>query len=181
MKKIKTISKQFKVLVLVVILAILASSYFFLVHRKDNNAATSPTKPAGLINLNPPTAQEKASGDKIKSQINSDEARRNAPQSAGKITVKPTITYAGQYKDNVELGAFVNGVYEDSGTCTLTLQKDNESKTSVVNAVKGATSMDCPVMSVPRATISAGTWSASVSYSSSSAEGVSDVRPVEVK
>ncbi len=97
-------------------------------------------------------------------------------------SVTPSITYAGQYGDFVEIGAYVDGIFENNGTCTATLQKDGVILTKTVTAEKNVRSMDCPVMKFSKSEFTTnGLWTAKVAYSSETAKGTSQERQIEVK
>jgi hypothetical protein len=78
----------------------------------------------------------------------------------------------------VEVGAYLAGVAESGGTCTLTLTGVAGTATAQVTAEPDAASTSCPTLAVPGAELSSGTWSAVVSYASPSTSGTSD--PVDV-
>lgn len=142
------------------------------IQEPDTSIQTDP------INMNPPTDEEKRSGDDIKPEILENEQNRN---SSNKQPVKPNITYAGVYSGNVEVGGYVSGIYEEGGTCTLTLRKNEKTMTTQVQAERGATSTDCPTLSIASSGLEKGTWYATMSYSSSSTEGSSEQKPIEVR
>lgn len=179
----KYLKKHRNVAIILFVVAICVVCGFILYARNTND--TLQTTPSGQkINLNDPTKEEKDTGNKIKSEIVDKEASQNNTSkvsASGKNSVMPTITYADQYSGKVEVGAFISGIFEDGGTCTLRLQKEGAVQTTSVSAIKGATSVNCPVMLVDRSSLSPGIWSATVSYSSQSSEGQSTPRSVEVQ
>ena len=179
MQKIK--NKKFIIITTVVFALILLGGF---IYSKNQAKSSNPdTKSSDYINTNPPTDEEKASGDAIKPTIVKKESDRNNTTSnqSGKTKVVPTITYAEQYDKQVEVGSYVNGVFEDGGSCTLSLTSGSKSATAVVYGIKGSNNVNCPVLSVPVASLSNGTWIATVTYSSSSAEGSSVSRNIEVE
>lgn len=159
---------------------------YFKIHLKrssDNNAAVKPT-PEAIINLNGPTEKERQSSESAKSNIlNQEKIRNSTPTTteSGKRSVTPTITYAGQYGSQIEVGGYVGSVFEDGGTCTLTLQKGTYQKTNQVIGIKGASSVDCPVMTFSLSSLEPGTYQATLSYISLTSEGQSTSRTVEIK
>jgi len=104
----------------------------------------------------------------------------SAPGPAPKAEADVVITYSGWIGDTsaVEVGAYVAGVAQTDGSCTLTLTSGGGSATAVVRGEPDAASTSCPTMSVPRAQLSPGAWTAVVRYESPSTAGQSD--PVEV-
>ncbi|WP_456789389.1 hypothetical protein [Cellulomonas sp. P5_C5] len=101
-----------------------------------------------------------------------------APDDLTKVSV--TIAYAGWVTDaaRVEVGAYVDGVIEGTGTCTLTLTRSGREVTTTVPAVADASSTSCGAVTVDGAQLSSGTWSAVVDYGSPTSVGSS--APTEV-
>jgi hypothetical protein len=173
-----------KKLLLSALVVLLVAGGAFALNQRDTSPETSANSPNKTLKASPPTEQEKQSGDQVKSDVLADEQKHNGSSSqttSGKRNVSPTITYAGVYGNSIEVGAFVNGIFEDGGKCTLVLQKGSSRLTTTVTAVKGSNNVSCPVMSVPRSSIQTGSWQATVSYSSSAAEGQSSPQTVEVQ
>jgi hypothetical protein len=185
----RNISKNNKkrTLFAIISLAIIVLGSFFVYRYFQANPETpanAKKKGADMVNLNGPTDEEKKSGDGAKDKIIENEKARNQPNtptSNGKKLITPTLTYAQQYGQQVEVGAYISSVFEDGGVCKLTFTKDTITQTAQVDAVKGASSVDCPVMVISRSKLEAGSWQASVTYTSSSSEGSSLSRNVEVK
>lgn len=167
-------------LALIVILALTIGAIRFIADKQQITKNQGPSHDG--INFDPPTKEDKQEVDENKQRIVEGQSNTPTPtSSSGKKQVIPTITYAGQYGDTIEVGAFVPSIIENNGTCTLTLSKDTVTKTVTVSAVNDASSTDCPVMSIPNNQLTSGKWSAKVSYSSPTAEGVSEPRDIEVK
>ncbi|GEK21662.1 hypothetical protein [Cellulomonas xylanilytica] len=101
-----------------------------------------------------------------------------APDDLTEVTV--TISYAGWVADagRVEVGAYVDGVIEGTGTCTLTLKRSGRSVSETVPATADASSTSCGAVAVDGAQLSSGTWSAVVDYDSPTSVGSS--APTEV-
>lgn len=172
-----------KKILLWAIIPVVVVIVLFLFWPEKENASTATVKPDGLVNLNPPTDEEKAAGDQAKESALEQEKKRNETQpqtSSGKIAVKPIITYAGQYDDGIEVGGYVSGIFETGGTCTLDLQLGSQKKSVTVNAQRNANAVDCPVMIISRGALSAGKWQATITYESPSATGTSEIKNVEV-
>ncbi|MCZ2817089.1 hypothetical protein [Modestobacter sp. VKM Ac-2984] len=95
-------------------------------------------------------------------------------------TVPVVVTYSGWTDTSaaVEFGAYVAGIVEAGGTCTLTLTAGATTASAEVTAGPDASSTYCPTMAIPGAELAAGPWQAVVSYESSSTSGQSD--PVTV-
>lgn len=187
MKKLP-LKKSFVIPALLVVL--LAGSLLVYNHVSSQHLQTADKSPAvgqPQINMNGPTDAEKKSGNDAKSQVLEEEkARTSTPApAAGELrNVTPVITYADQTQygnGQVEVGAYVNGIFENGGVCTLTLTKESITRTANVNAVEDANAVDCPAMVIPWSSLDVGTWQAIVTYHSSTSQGTSAPRNVEVK
>lgn len=175
--KIKT--KKF--LIVILCLALLgagAGAYYF--KNKDNKQATSPSSDG--VNYNPPTEQEKKEAEENKKSIDEREEQANSqsdPSYPKKVT--PVIVSYGQVNNDIKVSSRVPGIFESSGTCTLTLSKAALKVTQTKTAVQNVSEMSCGAITVSRNKLSAGIWTAQVSYSSSKASGESQTVKVEVK
>ena len=93
------------------------------------------------------------------------------------------ITYKG-WEDatgSVEVGAYVEGLVEDGGTCTLILTQGGTEVTASASGLADASTTSCGAgLSVPGAELTPGTWTAVVDYESSTSSGSSDSVEVEV-
>lgn len=186
MFKIKRISKKI-VIAAVLLIVIIALGTYFLLHKQKNSEQpagnTDQAQQEPPINFSPPTAEDVQRADENKERIIKDEQSKatNPSAPAGAKAVKPTITYAGQYGNQAEVGAYVSGIFEDGGTCQAIFQKGSQKFTKQVTAVRGANSVDCPVMSAAISEFKEkGSWTVSVSYSSANASGQSDPRQIGI-
>jgi hypothetical protein len=92
------------------------------------------------------------------------------------------VTYSGwvDASSSVEVGAYVAGVVESGGTCTLTLTGPGATRTATVTGEADAGSTSCTTMAVPGAQLSTGSWTAVVDYRSADAGGTSSSVTVDV-
>lgn len=77
-------------------------------------------------------------------------------------------------------GGFVAGIIEDDGVCTLTLTQGGASVTVEAPAMPDATTTVCSGLVVPGDRLAAGTWQATLTYTSAAHRGTSASAPVEV-
>jgi hypothetical protein len=129
------------------------------------------------INLSPPTEEEIKAAQEHKDELVKQQNQQNQPTN-GKVT--PIIIDAGYYDNQLEVRSFVPGIFEAGGTCTVTASKGNEKVSKQSAASQGATTTDCPVTNIPRSELSAGSWTVVVSYVSTTNQGSSETRIVEV-
>lgn len=98
------------------------------------------------------------------------------PPADTKKQVTPAISYAGyvddRTKQQVEIDAFVPGILEEGGACTLTATKDGQKVTAQTTGHTNVSQTRCDNFVIERSKFAAGgTWSIVVNYESASAQG----------
>jgi hypothetical protein len=90
------------------------------------------------------------------------------------------VTYAAwdDAATAVSVDGFVPSVVESTGTCTLTLTKDETTVTTSVPGTPSASSTSCGGAVVPGSELSSGTWTAVLTYESPTSTAAAE--PVEV-
>lgn len=159
-------------------------SFKFLNTKKQTNLAAenTNTETDNNIDYSPPTKEDKSNNDAFKEKLGDN--KPSAPQSNGeKKKVIPVISFWGQNQGNnsVEVGSFISEVVESGGTCTLTMSKGAQQETTKTDAIKDATTTTCGTMTIARASLNPGKWTAKVTYLSATSEGVSDNIFIEVQ
>ncbi|MGY1773911.1 hypothetical protein [Blastococcus sp. SYSU D00813] len=81
---------------------------------------------------------------------------------------------------SVHVNAFLGGLLEDGGTCTLTLTQGGESRTASASGVADVSTTICGLLEVPGSGLAPGAWSAVVTYDSPTTRGASDAVEVTV-
>lgn len=107
------------------------------------------------------------------------------PSATATATARPlrpvqvVVTYSGTdaHTGDVGVAGYVGGV-EDGGTCTLTLSSGGTSVTATQAALADVSTTTCGTMTVARAKLHPGTWTAVLRYRSPLSEGSS--APVSV-
>lgn len=148
----------------------------------STNQDTADSQEINSVNYDPPTDQEVEDGQDAKKDAYEDTKTDTSDDknTTNKRSVNVGISYADIYNNNLEVRAFTNGIVE-AGTCTVTITKDGKVVTETSGAFIDASSTQCEPMFIPKSQFSSGTWSVSVSYSSSSAQGTSEKVEVTVK
>ena len=105
------------------------------------------------------------------------------PEDVATDTATPTaaalqITFAGadDAAGAVVVGAYVAGLIEDGGTCSLTLSGNGSPVTVDNESVADAALTSCGQLLVPYGDLAPGTWTADVTYSSPAGHSVADAR-----
>ena len=175
----KTILITFVILVT----AAAGGTWFLLKNRNDsNNTSTkSSADSKESINYSPGTDQDQKDADQRKQEI-ADQQNQNPEPTTGKKSVTPVIVDASQYGNEVEVRAYVPGIIEDGGTCTVTFTKGSLSVTKQSTGEKDATTTRCTNITIPRSEFKDyGKWNVSLSYSSSTTQGTASARTIEVQ
>jgi ABC-type lipoprotein release transport system permease subunit len=148
-------------------------------NQKKKQQTASSSSPH--INYSPPTKEDSARVDQNKQAIVDKQQAPTNPNATEIKTVVPTITYADEYQGQVEVGAYVSGIFENSGTCTATFTLGSKSLTQQTIGVTGASSVNCPAMTLPVTSFEPkGVWSVTVTYTSPTAKGISKANQVSV-
>lgn len=179
-KKLSTPKKYYWTVLAVVLLV---GGAFLLIKTLGNN--NSPSFGPDGINYGPATSTEKKETEQhkkdLQKQIDTEKSAQDNP-STTKQEHDPVLVDSSQYGNVIEVSAYVPGVIEDGGICTLKLTRDSKSITRTVTGEKDATTTRCPIFSVPRSDFpSTGTWTVIVSYDSSTSQGASRTNKLEVK
>jgi len=132
------------------------------------------------IDYTQPTEEQKKSGtEKKKETIESDPPKSSGetdtpptpiPQPNGKDKIDMAITATNQDGSILQIRALIYGVV-DGGTCTLTLTRDSMTITRNASVQSLANSATCEGFDIPAGELSAGTWTASISFENSTLTG----------
>lgn len=174
--------------VLLAILVITAGGWAIHSSKKQKAAPNSTDKPYTIssggskVDLSPATSQDQQYSDSRKDQITDTKPSDSTspPSTSGSVT--PLITYAEQSDSTVDVSAYIPGIVEDGGSCTLTATLDNTKVTQTNPAFMNAKTTNCKNFSVPVSEFSSsGIWNLKISYSSSSHTGTSAETTVTIK
>jgi hypothetical protein len=106
----------------------------------------------------------------------------SAPVPPGKKKVTPVITGAlWDHRSGVlDVEAYVPGLVEVDGTCTVTTTGAGHTATATATASPGAKDMECNPVDLTAGQLTSGTWTITVTYVSTRSAGVSAPRTVTV-
>lgn len=178
-KNKKTPHKKHLLLLIIgtLVVGILSVLAYWLITTRNQQPPASTTD---YTNYSPPTVEEQKAGDEKKTEIDPKNETPPDIPPANTAEAHVIITFADLYQDNVEVGARVANVFEDGGSCKLTLKSGSAEQTVTVAAVKNVSSTDCPTMSIAKSKLSPGAWTATVTYTSSSHTGTSEPKTITV-
>ena len=143
-------------------------------NKAGDQASTPSSSP--YVNLNPPTEEEKQQAEDHKKDLSNPPTSKPPTTPSGKTQVTPVITSATQN----EVRAFVQGVIEDGGTCSAILTKGPSSITKTSSGIANVSYTTCQPIDIS-GSLTKGTWTLKVSYSSAKAEGSSASQTLEVQ
>ncbi len=178
--KRKRISKR--VLVAIIVAACIVGSVAYIVYAQKADNDTNKKRKS--ITYSGPSEQDKKDAEDENSSASKREEIENnqSATTSSKKQVNPVITNANQSGDQVTVNAYISGVFEDGGTCTMTATKGTKTITRTSKAFADATTTNCSPLSIDRSAFSeSGTWGVVVSYSSNSAEGKSQTSTLAVQ
>jgi hypothetical protein len=166
--KLSRIGKKKIIIGLVVIVAVGGAAAAWALTRNDN---PKPLK-VGEVNYGPPTKAEKKETEEHKQQL-----ENNQNQSTD---AKPKIGVVITYLSKTEARGYATGVFEDGGTCTLTLTKGSAKVTGISTGIMDVNKTTCGPISIDQSQLTSGNWTAILSYSSSTGSGSSESQTLSV-
>lgn len=175
-KKKKGLSKKKWLLIAAVVLLFCVAAFMY----QRAHRSTAPTTTTGQtveqpkVDLSPPTTEDQKAVDSNKNRIVSEQEQQNQTPSSSQKTVTPVITGVSAS----EVRAYVQGVVEDGGTCSVTATRGSQTVTGSSSAIANVSTTQCGPISV---SLGSGTWKVVVSYTSSTASGKSQEGSYEVK
>ncbi len=174
-----------KALIVGAVIVVAAASGGWWLTQRDNATSTEVARKAAddksSINYNPATEEELKETEEHKQNL-IDQQNQSGQPSDAKRKVTPVLVDASQYDNEIEVRAYIPSIIEDGGTCSVTITKDNLKVTKTSSGEKDATTTRCGNIVIPRSEFKEyGKWSVVISYSSSSSQGSSAARNMEVQ
>lgn len=180
MKKLLTSRK----VLLVSAVVIIAAGGGFAAYKHLYSSKPVATRVVSPVYYNPPTQQEKDETQAHKEALAQQyqQQQSNPQPSTGKQTVAPVITNASQNGQQITVNAYINGIFENGGTCTATFTQGNLQVTKNNTGFANATTTNCPPFVIDSSEFtSKGNWQVIVSYNSTNATGISQEETLTVK
>lgn len=190
-QKSKSKNKKIIIIALITIVVVVIAVVGFLSWRRAHNSVKTNNDPngdsLGYVNYGPPTEQEKQEAETNKDAVvdrqKLEQQAANDPTSGGtKKQVIPQISSANQTGQDVLITAYVGGVFEGGGTCTLVAQNGSQKITRTSEGFADATTTSCTPFRMTRNEFpAAGNWTVTIQYSSKTAEGISSGRQLVIQ
>lgn len=173
--KMPKLNKNRKIIIAVVVVLLFAGGGAWALYNKDAKPASTDS---GGINYNSPTDAEKKETEQFKKDLEAKTSSSDNSPSNNQASV--TMTYLVYQDNKVSSAGFINNLFEDGGTCTLTLTKGSVNVEGTSTGLQDVNKTTCPTISIDKARLQAGEWTAFLSYSSSGGSGSSPVRTINV-
>lgn len=167
----KSDQKRKIIVITSVIIVLLAGGILAYLYLSNKSKSTD-----NGINYNPPTQEEKSTGDTIKQpdSTGSDPAPQPTPPTDStetRSTVGMDITALNQNKDVLQARTLIQTI-TSSGTCSLSMTgPSGKNYTATANVQAGPSSSTCQGFDVPMPSLSSGTWSVTISFQNDTLKG----------
>lgn len=156
--------------------------------RNNSNMTTTPTvaenEAAVKTETQPQQEAAPAANNENSESAKNGDATQTPAASGSKKQATPSITYVGYAdaaKQQIEVDAYVQGILEDGGVCTMTATKAGQTVTAQSTGRANVSQTRCENIIVDRSKFpSGGTWSVVVSYESAAASGSSTPQNMEL-
>lgn len=161
-------------------IAIAGLTVFYLLQEPE-----PPTK--GEVSYAPPTAEDSSYNNAIKQDLSDKDDSTTIPNTNNNDQLKlvsPNISAWGQPSGpgtDFVINGYIPHIIEKGGECTVSLTKDGVNKTATKTALQNAQDTTCGQLRIPFSSLSPGSWVATISYRSSTSEGISQPVNIEVK
>lgn len=149
------------------------------------NQDTPGSRTPGNTIYSPTTEEERKETEQFKKELEANQNSASQPTNQsgqGKITATVVITSLQFVEQTVKISGFVSNVFEDGGTCTLSLSATGQTVEATSQGVADVNKSSCPEISIPKTSLKSGvTYTAKLSYTSSAASGTSQSQTIQVK
>ncbi len=146
------------------------------------NESAGTENPGNGINYGPPTEEEKKETEQFKKDLENKNYNQssdtNSPASMKQASV--TMTYLTYGVGGISSSGFINNVFEDGGTCTLTLTKGSLKLSGTSSGIQDVNKTTCSPITINKNKLQSGEWYAVLSYKSSTINGSSPSRVINV-
>ncbi len=166
-------------LVSLLLVGVTVGAYYNYKNTPSNLPASKPkisTSKPSIKKYPGPTDQEKKDTAQHKDDLARDQAAAAAPQQPATNELKPVtpvISSVSQTGQEITARAFIGGIVENNGTCSFTFSKGASSFVKTASASADASTTICYVTASISEFSSAGNWTATLFYSSTTAKGTS--------
>ena len=168
--------RAFLTTLLVISLLVGGFALFSYTRSKDkgtsDNSKSSATDTS--VNLSPLTEEEEKETETFKDNLEKSPETKVETEN-GKKQVSPIITGA----DELEVNGYIPSILEEGGSCIAKFTKDSETLEFSSSGFGNVSYTNCEPITVSG--LGKGTWSVVLSYSSPTAEGISQASKVEIK
>ena len=146
----------------------------FAIARRDNNTDQGPINGTSG-SLAPATTEEKQEAENRKDQIAQEQNNQSSSSTSGIKNVTVVITEA----NSTSVKGYIQGVFEDGGTCTATATKNSQTITKTSSGSDNVSYTQCTPINWS-SPLSTGSWTINLAYKSAAVQGNTG-KTIEVK
>lgn len=175
-------NKKIKISILLILALIVLGLLFVYVkpHKNTPTSSGSEDSPTG-INYSPSTPEEKQASDDSKTRNLQRDSQPTTPAGAKRsVTAVLASVYINQ-NGQIEAHGFTGGIIEDGGTCIFTFSSGNKTVTKKTVGFKDASTSQCTPLHIASSELGSGSWSVTLNYSSSAAQGTSNTQILSIE
>jgi len=174
-KNLKSLNKSKVLTITTIVLLLVAAGVGVALYKKHSDDQKQPTistlseSQKGDINFNAPTDQELSDTEQHKDDVANGNSSTPATTNDGKRVVNPVISSI----DKTTAYGYVTGVFEEGGTCTITLTQGTKVLTKTSGGFENASYTQCAPLDLSSLGLS-GNYTVTLSYSSPTSSGTSN-------
>lgn len=161
MMLIKKLKKRKKLLLIIVSLLILAVGIFIYYQRNHPSTSSTPTG----TSLSPATDAEKQATEAHKDQIAN---QQNNPSQSTPATKTLSVVITEATKSGIR--GYVQGIFEEGGTCTATATQSNQTITKTSTGFGNVSYTQCAPINWD-SPLGTGNWTITLAYKSANGQG----------
>jgi hypothetical protein len=169
---------------LLLVLVVLGISGFLYSRSDERQIGNNTTVITGSVEdkTPPPTEEEKQAAEQHKDDLIKQQEIENSGSSGAQKQVTPVITNAAQNEQQIFVGGYMPGIFENEGVCTFTFTKGATTLIKTSEAFANASTTDCKNLTIARSEFSgSGVWSVVLSYNSPNASGTSQAKSLTLQ
>lgn len=162
------------VIVLAIIFVFAASASYYVLALNGAIFGWQLRKDSSSVDLQPPTEEEKEAGRQVKEDVvekaEGKPTNSDIPSSGSSSTIVAGFSAINQNDDALQIRTIIQEVLS-SGSCIITLKKDNQTVTKTTSVYPNASISTCQGFDIPTSELSPGTWDITIKVTSDNRDG----------
>lgn len=182
--KIKKSKKKIPLVFAVAFVLISVAGTVWFINKDDKASRQATDATASSIDYGPPSEEVIQETEQNKKELEQKFGSQNSSQPAnsgsGANQASAVLTNLAVDQQEVRGSGIITNVFEENGTCTLTLTKGTVSVSGTSQGFVDVNKTTCPPISISRNKLSSGEWLGVLSYNSSTSSGSSAIQKVNI-